>query len=400
MHQVLPDNIDRWTRGGTLMDFALTEDQQIMRDQIIRFARSELNAGVQERDASHEFPRELWSKCGEMGLQGLPVPKELGGIGLDSLSTAMAIEAFGYGCRDGGLVFSICAHLLACVVPVWKNGSEAQKSTILPKLCNGSLIAVNAMTEPGTGSDAFAMSSQAVKDGDGYRLNGTKIFSSNAPVADLALFYALTDPEKGYHGGISAFLVEKGTEGFSVGQTFKKMGLHTSPIGELIFNNVYVPEENLLGQLGGGAVMFSQSMEWERICLVAAHIGTMQRLMEAAIDHAKTRKQFGQTIGKLQAVSHRIVDMKVRLEAARMLCYRGAWNLERTRAISVEASLVKLFVSESLVQTALDTVRTFGGYGFMAEYDVERSLRDSVGSILYSGTSDMQREIIARWLGL
>ena len=183
------------------MDFALSDEQRMLRDTVVRFAQKELNEGIVERDHEHTFSHELWLKCGQMGLQGLPVPEEQGGMGLDPLSVTVALEALGYGCRDGGLVFAICAHLLACVVPIWKHGTEEQKRRYLPKLCDGTLIAVNAMTEPGTGSDAFAMSTKATPDGDGFRINGTKTFSSNGPIADVALVYAITDPEKGYHGG-------------------------------------------------------------------------------------------------------------------------------------------------------------------------------------------------------
>jgi alkylation response protein AidB-like acyl-CoA dehydrogenase len=382
------------------MEFSLTKEQLSFRAGIIRFAQAELNRGVRERDREQVFARDLWVKCGEMGLTGLPVPEELGGAGLDPLSTTVALEAFGYGCQDGGLVFAVCAHLLACVVPIWKHGSEEQKRKYLPALCKGSLIAVNGMTEPGSGSDPFSMSTRAVPDGEGFRLNGTKIFSSNGPVADVAIIYAVTDPGKGFHGGITAFLVEKGQPGFRFGQKFEKMGLRTCPISELVLEDVRVPAFGVIGKPGGGATIFSESMEWERICLGASHIGTMERLLEQAIEYARSRKQFGQPIGKFQAVAHRIADMKVRLEASRLLVYRAASRLGRTRSISLDASMTKLFVSESLVKTALDTVQILGGYGFMVEYDVERVLRDSVASTIYSGTSEMQRNIIARWLGL
>lgn len=372
----------------------------MLRETIVRFAQKELNEGLLERDREQMFPADLWTKCGEMGLQGLPVPENLGGMGLDPLSTAIALEALGYGCRDGGLVFSICAHLLACVVPVWKHGTDAQKKKYLPRLSNGEIIAVNAMTEPGTGSDAFAMSTKAVAADDGYTINGTKVFSSNGPVADVALVYAVTAPGKGFHGGITAFLVDRGTPGFYTGQTYEKLGLRTCPIGELVFEDVHVSKEAAIGGIGGGATVFTQSMHWERICLVACHIGTMERLLEQSIEYARTRTQFGQPIGKYQAISHRIADMKVRLEASRLLTYRAASRLERSHDVSLEASITKLFVSESLVKSALDTIQTLGGYGFMSEYGAERALRDAVGSTLYSGTSEVQRNIIARWLGL
>jgi alkylation response protein AidB-like acyl-CoA dehydrogenase len=259
---------------------------------------------------------------------------------------------------------------------------------------------VHAITEPGSGSDAFALRTRAEPDGDGFRLNGTKTFISNGPVADVVIVFALTDPQKGYHGGVTAFLVERGTTGFSAGRKFDKLGLRSSPIGELVFTNVYVPREAILGGIGGGSKVFGVAMDWERICLFASHVGAMERLLETAISYARTRSQFKQPIGKFQAVGHRIADMKVQLEAARLLVYQAAWRLEHVRNASMDAAIAKLFVSESLVQSALSTVQVHGGYGFMTEYEVERALRDAIGSTLYSGTSEMQRNIIARWLGL
>lgn len=381
------------------MDFELDEEQRLLREQIIQFSEQELNEGVDERDRQQAFPRELWLKVGEMGLQGLPVPEEYGGAGVDPVSTAIALEAFGYGCRDGGLVFAVCAHLLACVVPLWKHGNAEQKRKYLPKLCSGELIAVNGMTEPGTGSDAFAMATRAVPDGDGFRIRGTKTFSSNGPVADVALVYAATGKEKGF-GGITGFLVDKDTKGFSTGQKFEKLGLRTCPIGELVLEDAWVPASAVLGQVGAGGTIFAESMNWERALLGASHVGAMQRLLEGSIDYARSRTQSGKPIGKFQAVSHRIAEMKVRLEASRLLVYKSASRLLKARDVALDASIAKLFVSESLVQSALDAVQTLGGYGFMSGYEVERTLRDSISSRIYSGTSDVQRNIIAGWLGL
>lgn len=382
------------------MDFSFTDEQRMLYEQISRFASSELNSTEEESGSERDFPQARWEKAGEMYLQGLAVPEELGGVGLDPISTAVALEALGYGCRDGGLVFAICAHLLACVIPVWKHGTPEQHERYLRDLCCGAKIAVNGMTEPGTGSDAFSMKTRAVPKGSGFVLNGTKTFSSNGPIADVALVYATTDAEKGYHGGVTAFLIDKDTPGFSSGQRFQKMGLHSCPIGELVMEDVYVPAEAVLGKVGGGAPMFSESMDWERACLIAAHIGTIQWLMEQAIEYARTRKQGGQTISKFQAVSHRVVDIKMRLEAGRLLTYKAAAGLVRPQTASMNASIAKLFVSESLLTSAIDTLRTFGGYGLMADYGIEGVVRDSVGGIIYSGTSDIQRNIIARWLGL
>ncbi|MEZ4699109.1 MAG: acyl-CoA dehydrogenase family protein [Rhodothermales bacterium] len=382
------------------MDFSLTEDQKILRDEIVSFARRELSEGVIERDRNQEFPHELWLKCGEMGLQGLPVPEEYGGLGLDPVSTAVALEALGYGSADSGLSFSICAHLLACVIPVTMHGSEEQKRKYLPKLSNGTMIAVNAMSEPGTGSDAYAMKTRAIRDGNGYRINGTKIWSTNGPVADLAIVYAMTDIEKGYYGGTSVFLVEKGEGGFNPGQKFEKMGLRTSPIGEVVLDNVWVPDSALVGGEGAGTNIFTQSMEWERVCIGAKHCGTMQRLLDKSVAYAKERTAFGQPIGKYEAVSHKIADMKIRLDAARLITYKGASRLDKARDVAIDASMTKIFVAEALVQTALDTVQIFGGNGFTTEYEVERALRDSIGGKIYSGTNEIQRNILAKWLGL
>lgn len=382
------------------MDFALSEEQRMLRDSVIKFAQGALNERLHERDRDQEFSRELWRECAKVGLQGLPAPEEYGGTALDALSTAIALEAFGYGCRDGGLVFSLCAHLLACVMPVTKHGNETQKKKYLTGLCDGSLIGAHAITEPGSGSDTFAMRTRAERDGSGWRINGSKTFISNGPVADVAIVFTVTDASKGFHGGLTAFLVETSHPGFSVGRKMEKMGLRTSPVGEISFQDMRLEEEQVLGTVGGGSAVFGTAMDWERTLLVASHVGAIERLLETSVTYARTRSQFGQSIGKFQAVAHKIADMKVQLEAARMLTYRAAWRLDHARNSSMDASIAKLFVSESLVKAALDTVQIHGGYGFMMEYEVERTLRDAIGGTIYSGTSEMQRNIIARWLGL
>ena len=382
------------------MDFSYSTEQRALREQIIEFARDVLSEGAAERDRNATFSRELWQKCGEFGLPGMLVNEEYGGLGVDPLSCAIGLEAFGYGCRDGGLVFSVCAHLLSCVVPIWKHGTEEQKARYLPGLCDGTLVGGNATTEPGSGSDAFAMRTRAEACDGGYRINGTKMFVSNGPVADVLLVYAVTDSSKGYHGGVTAFLVETKASGLQARSKIEKMGLRSSPLGELVFDDVIVPFDAVMGGVGGGSPIFTESMDWERTLLFAAHVGTMERLLEQAVSHARMRSQFGQAIGKFQGVAHRIADMKVSLEAARLLVYRAASRLGRSKAAALDAAICKLFVSEAFVKTAMDAVQIYGGYGYTTEYEVERILRDAMGSTLYSGTSEMQRNIIGRWLGL
>lgn len=382
------------------MDFSYSAEQETLRREIIKFAKERLNTGVIARDHHQEFPRDLWLACGEMGLQGLPVPEALGGAGMDPLSCTIALEAFGYGCRDNGLVFSVCAHLLSCVVPMWRFGTPEQQARYLPRLCNGTLIGIHAMTEPGSGSDSFGLKTRAVRDGDGWRINGSKTFISNAPVADVIIVFALTDPAKGFHGGVTAFLMERDTPGLTASKKIEKMGMRTSPFGELAFDDVFVPDTAILGTLGGGSAIFTHAMDWERILLFAAHVGQMERLLELGVQYARTRQQGGKAIGKYQAVSHKLADLKVNLEASRLLLYRSATKLDRTRAVSLDAAMTKLFVSESLVKGAMDVLQVFAGYGYSVEYEIEREVRDAIGSRIYSGTSDIQRNIIASWLRL
>jgi hypothetical protein len=313
----------------------------------------------------------------------------------------MALEALGYGCSDNGLIFAINAHMWSAEMPLLRFGTEEQKQRYLPGMCDGTLIGVQGMTEPGSGSDAFGLKTTAESRGDSYVLNGTKTFITNAPVADVFVIFASTDPKAGSLG-ISAFLVDTGTPGLEVGKPFSKMGLRTSPMSELFFDDCVLPAERMLGKSGNGMAIFNHSIDWERGFILAAAVGTMQRQLETVIQHAKTREQFGQPIGKFQAVSHRIVDMKMRLEAARSFLHQVGWAKLQAEGANtpIESALAKLYISEAWVQSSLDTLQILGGYGYMTETEVERDIRDALASRIYSGTSDIQRNIIAGRLGL
>jgi alkylation response protein AidB-like acyl-CoA dehydrogenase len=284
-------------------------------------------------------------------------------------------------------------------MPICTFGTDEQRQKYLPGLCSGELIGAHAMSEPGAGSDAFGLRTRAVRRGSGYVLNGAKTFVTNAPACDLLVAFATIDPAK-KSLGVTAFIVEKNAPGLSVGPHIEKMGLRTSPMAEVVFEDCYVPEANRLGKEGMGSRIFSDSMEWERSCILGSYLGVMQHLVERCVKHANERQQFGQPIGRFQSVANRIVDMKMRLDTAQLLVYRVAWLKKVKKPAMMEAALAKLYLSECLVQSGLDAIRTMGGYGYTTDFEVERDLRDAVGGTLYSGTSDIQRNIIARLLGL
>ncbi len=381
------------------MDFSLSQEQRDLQAAVIRFAERELNDDLLQRDGRGEFPRGLWEQCARFGIQGLPIPEAYGGSGFDALTTILALEALGYACKDNGLLFSLNAQMWSFELPLLKFGREEQRLRFLPRLCDGSMIGVQAMSEPLAGSDAFSLRTTAEKRGDRYILNGSKVFVTNAPVADAFLVFARTDPAKGF-AGISAFILERETPGVSVSGQAHKMGLRTSPMGELALTECEVPEENLVGPAGAGTTIFNVSMDWERLCILASAVGTMQRQLERCVRYAKERTQFGQPIGKFQAVAHRIVEMKIRLETARLLLYKVGWLKANGQRTMVESAMVKLYLSECFVHSSLDAVQIHGGYGYMGEYELERELRDAVGSRIYSGTSEIQKNIIAGGLGL
>lgn len=382
------------------MEFSWSDEQLEFRDAIVEFARRELNDDVMERDEAGSFSRENWEKCAAMGIQGLPVPEAYGGQAADASTIALIMEALGYGCLDNGLIFSMNAHIWSAIMPLVRFGSEEQKKKYLPGLCDGSLIGVQGMTEPGSGSDAFGgLRTRATKIDGGWRLDGTKMFITNAPVADVFVVFATEDPAKGAFG-LSAFLVDREVAGVEVGQPFKKMGLKTSLLSEVVLEGCEIPDDCLLGRKGNGMAIFNHSMRWERSCVLASAIGTMERHVETSVDYAKQREQYGRPIGSYQAVSHRIVEMKLRLEMARLLLYRTAWRMARGEDTDLDSAMTKLAISEAWVASGLDAIQVRGGYGYMAEYDVERDLRDAIAGRIYSGTSDIQRNMIARALGL
>jgi alkylation response protein AidB-like acyl-CoA dehydrogenase len=381
------------------VDFSIDAEALALRQRILLFSRDQLNEDVLARDREHRFDRACWDKLAGFGLAGLSVPVELGGLGLDVSTTAVAVEALGEGCTDLGLVFSACAHLFACVMPVVEHGSEDLRQRFVPKLASGEWIGANAITEGEAGSDVFALKTRAVRDGDSYVLDGAKSYVTNGPVADAFLVYASTAPEDGFLG-LSAFLVPRDTPGLVLGQPFQKMGLRTSPICSIYLERCQVPAELMVGEEGGGGNVFTRSMHWERVCLFAAYVGAMQRQLEQVVAQATQRKQFRKPIARFQAVSHRIVDMKLRLDAARLLLYRACWLRDRGETAALEISLAKIAISEAAVQSGLDAIATFGGIGVVDETGMERMLRDAIPATIFSGTSDMQREIAARELGL
>jgi alkylation response protein AidB-like acyl-CoA dehydrogenase len=377
----------------------LTEDQEKLQASAVEFARQKLGRNILERDHHETFDRDDWRACAHFGVLAMPVPKEYGGLGMGLTDLIAVMEGLGYGSRDAGIVFSLNAHLWTVVIPILLFGTEAQKQHYLPRLINGDLIGANAATEPEAGSDLMSMRTRAVRAGDEYRITGQKTFCTNAPVADLFVLYATVDPALGATG-IVAFLIDAGSAGMSVSKPMVKMGLRTSPMAEVVLEDCQVPAERRLGKEGRGAAIFDCSMEWERGCILAANLGVMRRQLEQCIRHARERKQFGQAIGKYQAVANRIVDMKVRLDACRPMVYRIGYLKDADRSARTEAAIAKLYVSEAFIQSGIDAMRTFGSYGYLTEQGLERELRDGLGGVFYSGTSDIQRNIIARSLGL
>lgn len=381
------------------MDFSLSGEQRELVDAATAFARQELNHDLTRLEDAGEFPRDAWRHCAKFGVQGLPVPAEFGGAGADILTTTLVMEALGYGCHDNGLLFSLNAQMWSVEHPLVTFGSREQQQAYLPGMVSGDIIGGHAMTEPGSGSDALHMRTTAERRGDAYVLTGEKQFITNAPVADVLLVYASVQGRPGMTG-LSAFLVDAGTPGLRVTSGFQKMGLRTSPMGELAMTDCVVPATSRLGPEGAGTAIFNSSMEWERSCLFASSVGAMRRQLDACVAYARSREQFGQPIGNFQGVAGKLADMYVRLEAARLLLYRVAWLKQQGRSAPAEAAAAKLFTSEAWVQSSRDAIQAHGAWGYLREAGIERDLRDAIASTIYSGTSEIQRVILARMLGL
>jgi len=379
------------------VDFSWSPEQTELREMVIDFARKHLASDVAALDRTHAFDRDGWRKCAEFGIQGLTVPERYGGTSRDPLTTIAALEALGYACRDNGLMFSINAHMWTCEMPLLAFGTDEQKDRFLPGLVRGELIGGNAMSEPNAGSDAYSLRTTAMRRGDVYVLNGSKLWVTNGPVADLIVVFASVDPDKGQRG-VSAFIVERGMRGFAVTREVEKMGTRTSPMGELHLADCEVPVANLLGKEGAGSALFTHAMTWERGFILATAVGAMQRQLETCIRYARERKQFGEPISKFQLVASKLVDMRMRLENARAMLYRFGWMRARGRTAVLEAAMAKLAISEAWVQSCMDAIQIHGANGYAVEYQIEREMRDALASRIYSGTSEIQRIIIASLL--
>ncbi|MEV8532236.1 acyl-CoA dehydrogenase family protein [Streptomyces sp. NPDC051211] len=350
-------------------------------------------------DKAARFPRGSWQAVVDSGLLGLPFESEHGGLGQDLLTTMYVLEGLGHGCRNGGLNFSVTTSMVSVGVPLQRFGTAAQKERYLTGIAEGSLIGAHAISEPGGGSDALAMRTSAVLDGDEFVLNGSKTFVSNGPVADVIAVYAKTDPTAGPLG-VTTFLVERDTRGLTAGKPIEKMGLKSSPMSELFFDDCRVPKANVIGRVGTGFMVLDHVMKWEILCSFAVTLGEMQRRLEECIAYATERTAFGQPIGSFQMVANRIVEMRIGVETSRRWLYDTAAALTAGRDVTIDLASTKLVVSEANLASALHAVQIFGGNGYMAEYGVEQELRNAVAGTIYSGTSEVQRVRIATMLGL
>lgn len=381
-------------------NFNYREDLVITLCEGLNRWKEALNKDWLADDQEGRFGENRWAAICEAGLTSLTVPKEQDGLALTSAEISVVMQHLGYVCEDSGIGFSLATHMCSSCIPVAKFGSEELRETLLPDLSCGELVGAHAITEPNSGSDAFAMKMTAKRDGDDYILNGEKCFISNAPIADVCVIYARTDPDKGALGGFSVFVVDCTLPGFSVGKPRQKMGLRTAPMADLYLDNVRVPATHLIGREGQGFSILDYVMKWEILCVFALQVGEMRRQLEQCVTYAKTRKQFGNPIGDNQAISHRIADMHMRMEGAANWLNRATISMEGGGRASLDISAAKLAISEAHVANSLDAITLHGGAGYMSETGIEAGMRNAIGGLIYSGSSDIQRNRIAAMLGL
>jgi butyryl-CoA dehydrogenase len=377
------------------MDFSLTEEQSMVREMVRTFVEKEVRPVAARMDHEGLYPAELVKRLGELGLMGAFVPPELGGSGMDLVAYVIAMEEVSKAWASLGVIMTV-NNSLVCD-PIFRFGNEEQKKRFLIPLARAERLGCYGLTEPGAGSDAGGIATRAKRDGNDYLLNGTKLFITNGQHADLALVYAVTDPSKGKKG-ISAFIVEKGTPGFSVGKLEDKLGLRASDTAELLFQDCRVPRENLLGVENEGFKIALSTLDGGRIGIAAQALGIAQGCLEESLAYAKQRHQFGQAIAQFQAIQWMLADMATEIDAARLLTHRAAWRRQKGERVTREAAMAKLFASETANRIAYKGVQIFGGYGYIKEFAVERFFRDARITTLYEGTSEIQRLVIARSL--
>ncbi len=377
------------------MNFQLSEEHEMIRKMVRDFANKEVAPTAEERDEEERFDREIFEKMAELGLTGIPWPEEYGGIGSDYLAYCIAVEELSRVCASTGVTLS--AHTSLAGWPVYTFGTEEQKQKYLRPMAEGTKIGAYGLTEPSAGSDAGSMRTSAREDGDHYVLNGSKIFITNGGIADIYVVFAVTDPES-KHKGTTAFIVEKDFEGFSVGKKERKLGIRSSPTTEIIFDNCRVPKENVLGELGQGFKIAMQTLDGGRNGIAAQAVGIAQGALDASIDYAKEREQFGKPILVNQGVSFKLADMATSIEASRLLTYQAAWLESNKMSYSKESAMAKLMAGDTAMKVTVEAVQVFGGYGYTKDYPVERYMRDAKITQIYEGTQEVQRLVISRMI--
>lgn len=377
------------------MNFDLTETHQMIKETARQFALDELAPSADDRDEKELFPHDQISKLGELGFMGMMVPEEFGGAGLDTISYAIAVEEISKVDASAGVIMSVNNSLVCYGLHKW--GNDHQKQKYLSKLASGKKLGAFALSEPEAGSDATNQHTIATREGDHYVLNGIKNWITNGLNADYVLVMAQTDPSKG-HKGISTFIVEKGMPGFTYGKKERKLGIRSSDTVSLLFDNVKVPLENMIGEEGFGFKFAMMTLEGGRIGIAAQALGIAQASLEASIKYSKERKAFGKPIADLQTIQFKLADMATEIAASRMLTYQAAQLKDEGKAFGHEAAMAKLYASKTAVKAALEAIQIHGGYGYVREYHVERYLRDAKITEIYEGTSEIQRIVISRSL--